>query len=114
MSSATTASPGARKASRAGDERLSGWLGRLDSPVTSYYVLLSVSVVLVVIGLIMVLSASSVKSLVESHNGTPYLYFRKQLLFAALGGIAMLVASRIPVRGWMADRFGTRRSWPPR
>jgi cell division protein FtsW len=102
VSSATTASPGARKASRADDDRLSGWLGRLDSPVTSYYVLLSVSVVLVVIGLIMVLSASSVKSLVESHNGTPYLYFRKQLLFAALGGIAMLVASRIPVRGWKA------------
>ncbi|MGN6302688.1 MAG: putative lipid II flippase FtsW [Angustibacter sp.] len=102
MSSATTAPPGARKASRADDQRLSGWLGRLDSPVTSYYVLLSVSVVLVVIGLIMVLSASSVKSLVESHNGTPYLYFRKQLLFAALGGIAMLVASRIPVRGWKA------------
>ncbi|MDR6865322.1 putative lipid II flippase FtsW [Phycicoccus sp. 3266] len=102
MSSATAAPPGARKASRADDQRLSGWLGRLDSPVTSYYVLLSVSVVLVVIGLIMVLSASSVKSLVESHNGTPYLYFRKQLLFAALGGIAMLVASRIPVRGWKA------------
>ncbi|GAB3446228.1 putative lipid II flippase FtsW [Phycicoccus ginsengisoli] len=102
MSSATAAPPGARKASRVEDQRLGGWLARLDSPVTSYYVLLSVSVVLVVIGLIMVLSASSVKSLVESHNGTPYLYFRKQLLFAVIGGVAMLVASRIPVRGWKA------------
>jgi cell division protein FtsW len=101
VSSATAAPPGARKASRA-DQRLGGWLARLDSPVTSYYVLLSVSVVLVVIGLIMVLSASSVKSLVESHNGTPYLYFRKQLLFAVIGGVGMLVASRIPVRGWKA------------
>jgi cell division protein FtsW len=102
VSSATAAPPGARKASHAEDQRLGGWLARLDSPVTSYYVLLSVSVVLVVIGLIMVLSASSVKSLVESHNGTPYLYFRKQLLFAVIGGVAMLVASRIPVRGWKA------------
>lgn len=102
MSSATAAPPGARKASRPDEQRLAGWLGRLDSPVTSYYVLLSVSVVLVVIGLIMVLSASSVKSLVESHNGTPYLYFRKQLLFALLGSVVMLVASRVPVRIWKA------------
>ncbi len=82
--------------------RFGTWLQRLDSPVTSYYVLLSVAVVLVVIGLIMVLSASSVKSLVETDNATPYVYFRKQLQFAILGGIAMAVAAHVPVRTWKA------------
>ena len=90
MSSATAAPPRARTTSRAAstqDEpgRVGGWLQRLDSPVTSYYVLLSVTVVLVVIGLIMVLSASSVKSLVQTDNATPYVFFRKQLQFAAMG-----------------------------
>ncbi|MFC8502348.1 putative lipid II flippase FtsW [Pedococcus sp. NPDC057267] len=102
MSSTTAAPPGTGKVSRADDLGPTGWLARFDSPVTSYYVLLSVSVVLVVIGLIMVLSASSVMSLVATHNSTPYLFFRKQLMFAVLGGLVMLGASRIPVRGWKA------------
>ena len=95
--STSSASSGRAAAGRSG---VSSRLARLDSPVTSYYVLLSVSVVLVIIGLIMVLSASSVKSLEQTDNATPYLYFRKQLMFAIAGGVAMLVASRIPVRGW--------------
>ena len=72
VSSATAAPPGRgprrtpRRTARPRPRshgRVGGWLQRLDSPVTSYYVLLGVTVVLVVIGLIMVLSASSVKSL---------------------------------------------------
>lgn len=110
MSSTTATPPKGRTTQRSTSSASSGrgaartgvnsWLARLDSPVTSYYVLLSVSVVLVIIGLIMVLSASSVKSLEQTDNATPYLYFRKQLMFAIAGGVAMLVASRIPVRGW--------------
>jgi cell division protein FtsW len=50
----------------------------------------------------MVLSASSVKSLVQTDNGTPYVFFRKQLQFAVLGGIAMAVAARVPLRTWKA------------
>lgn len=106
MTSTTTAPHQARQPLRASDGdddgSLRGWLGRLDSPVTSYYVLLSVTVVLTVMGLIMVASASSVLSLVQSNNATPYLYFRKQLEFALLGGVAMAVASHVPVRRWKA------------
>ncbi len=111
MSSASTAPPRARTASHASSNRDSstrestrfgGWLQRLDSPVTSYYVLLSVTVVLVVIGLIMVLSASSVKSLVQTDNATPYVFFRKQLQFAAMGAIAMVIGVRVPPRVWKA------------
>jgi cell division protein FtsW len=107
VSSTTAAPPRARTASRpTGTQdapgRVGGWLQRLDSPVTSYYVLLSVTVVLVVIGLIMVLSASSVKSLVQTDNATPYVYFRKQLQFAVMGAVAVIVASRVPLRVWKA------------
>ena len=107
MSSATAAPPRARSASRASvsqdqQSRVGGWLQRLDSPVTSYYVLLSITIVLVVIGLIMVLSASSVKSLVQTDNATPYVFFRKQLQFAAMGAIAIIVAARVPLRVWKA------------
>ena len=84
VSSATAAPPRARATSRTAStpsSRAGSAAGsqRLDSPVTSYYVLLSVTVVLVVIGLIMVLSASSVESLVQTDNATPYVFFRKQL-----------------------------------
>jgi cell division protein FtsW len=110
VSSATAAPERARRSSsgpRAGKptgrtHRGGGLLQRLDSPVTSYYVLLSVTVVLVVIGLIMVLSASSVKSLVQTDNATPYVFFRKQLQFALMGGVALAIAAHVPVRTWKA------------
>jgi cell division protein FtsW len=107
VSSATAAPPKARTASRTSStqdppSRVGGWLQRLDSTVTSYYVLLSVTVVLVVIGLIMVISASSVKSLVQTDNATPYVFFRKQVQFAAMGAIAMVIGVRVPPRVWKA------------
>ncbi len=71
---------------------------RLDSPVTTYYVLLGATLLLLVIGLVMVLSASSVTSL--SRNGSSFTVFRSQLLFALVGLPLMLLASRIPVRVW--------------
>ena len=101
--SATATSSGVQPAARREESgRVGSWLQRLDSPVTSYYVLLSVAVVLVIIGLIMVLSASSVMSLVQTNNGTPYLYFKKQLQFALMGTVAMAVAAHVPVRSWKA------------
>jgi cell division protein FtsW len=75
-------------------------LERLDSPVTSYYVLLGATLLLLVIGLVMVLSASSVTSLTKS--GSSFTVFRSQLFFAAVGVPLMLLASRVPVRAWKA------------
>jgi cell division protein FtsW len=102
VSSTTAASQRSRDGARPDGSALAAFLKRLDSPVTSYYVLLSVTVVLVVIGLIMVLSASSVKSLVETDNGSPYLFFRKQLEFAVAGGVVLGVASRLRPGTWKA------------
>ena len=73
-------------------------LGRLESPVTTYYVLLGATLSLLAIGLVMVLSASAVTSLQTS--GSSFTIFRSQLLFAAIGVPLMVAASRLPVRVW--------------
>lgn len=76
------------------------WLERLDRPVTTYYVLVGVTTVLVGFGLIMVLSASAVTSLNATDSGTAYSIFISQLVFAIIGGVALIVASRLSVSTW--------------
>jgi len=71
------------------------FLVRLESPVTSYYVLLGTTVVLLLMGLVMVLSASMVTSIKD--DGWSFAIFLNQLLFAVVGLVAAGVASRIPV-----------------
>lgn len=95
MSSATAA-PG--KARQAEPGRVGAWLQRLESPVTSYYVLLSVTGVLVVIGLIMVLSASAIVSYKSSDSS--YTIALRQAQFALGGAVFMAIASRISVARW--------------
>jgi cell division protein FtsW len=72
----------------------------LDAPLTTYYLLLGATVALTVIGLLMVLSSSSVESL--KAGDSPYAVFAKQATFAALGLPLMLIATRLPVRAWRA------------
>jgi len=66
----------------------------LNNPID--FTLLITILLLLSIGLIMVLSASSPSALAESGNS--YSYFSKQLLFAVLGIIAMLFISKIDYR----------------
>lgn len=66
----------------------------LNNPID--FTLLITILLLLTIGLIMVLSASSPSALSES--GDSYKYFSKQLLFAILGIIAMLFISKIDYR----------------
>ncbi|MGL4745213.1 MAG: putative lipid II flippase FtsW [Dermatophilaceae bacterium] len=91
----STAAP-ARAASS--PSRTGSWLVRLESPVTTYYLILGVTGLLVVFGLVMVLSASSVVSIGETSSA--YSIFVSQLGFAAIGTLALMVASRVPVRAW--------------
>ena len=96
MSSATAPA----RASSHSTTRLGGWLGRFDSPVTTYYLLVCVTVALVVFGLIMVLSASSIVSIDATDARSPYTIFLSQAVFATLGAVALVVASRMPVGLW--------------
>lgn len=66
----------------------------LDNPID--YTLLITILLLLTLGLIMVLSASSPTSLSESGNS--YKYFIKQAIFAALGLVAMFIISKIDYR----------------
>lgn len=66
----------------------------LNNPVD--FTLLITILLLLSIGLIMVLSASSPSALAESGNS--YSYFSKQLIFGILGIIAMLFISKIDYR----------------
>ena len=68
----------------------------LSRPLASHYLLLGITTLLIVLGLIMVLSASSVQSIAGS--GSPYTLFQRQLLGVAAGLPVMWTASRMPPR----------------
>jgi cell division protein FtsW len=68
----------------------------LDRPLTSYYLLLGASTLLLTIGLMMVLSASSVES--YKKYDTSYHYFFKQLMWVGLALPAAFIASKLPHR----------------
>lgn len=72
-------------------------LGHWDSAVTSYYLILGATVLLLVIGVVMVLSASSVHSLGLTAGASPYSIFLNQAQFAVFGLPLMLALSRVPV-----------------
>lgn len=63
-----------------------------------YVLIVGTVAVLNAIGCVMVLSASSVESL--SNYGTAWYFFRRQLIWTALGVTAFVVASRIDYRHW--------------
>jgi cell division protein FtsW len=69
----------------------------LDRPLTSYYLLVGSAGLLLTIGLIMVLSSSSVWSY-ENNDGNSYATFLKQLTWVVLAAPFVLVAVRLPHR----------------
>lgn len=77
----------------------SGWLAALkdalDRPLTTYYLLLGATALLLTIGLIMVLSASSVYAYRET--GDSYSVVRRQLMWVALGIPCAFIASRVSI-----------------
>jgi cell division protein FtsW len=75
----------------------------LDRPLTSYYLVLGSSAMLLVLGLVMVLSASSVVSYDET--GSSFSVFEKQLMWFAIGLPFMVLASRLPVRFFRAMAY---------
>ncbi len=80
--------------SAAGLGRLRAALAPLDRPLTSYYLILGTSGLLLAVGLVMVLSTSSASQL--DMGGSPYSVFVHQLI-GALAGLAMMwVLARLP------------------
>lgn len=84
----------------AGSARRTSWLGTLraalDRPLTSYYLLIGASALLLTIGLIMVLSASSVYA--YQYLDGSYAVVRRQLMWVLIGLPCAWVASRVAQR----------------
>jgi cell division protein FtsW len=70
----------------------------LNHPLSTYYLILGATLLLLVLGLVMVLSASSIES--YRVHGSPYTLAQRQALFAVLGVIGMFFAARTSVQFW--------------
>ena len=96
----TVAKKSKRKTPRTGGSRiaavrtaLTAWLGR---PLASFHLILAVFSLLTAIGLVMVLSASSVQTYTD--NQSSYAVFGKQLIFTAVGLLLFWIGLRTPLR----------------
>ncbi len=87
---------GAADAAAALRDRLARWKLLLDRPLTSYYLILGCTLLLLALGLVMVLSASTAYQLEQGLP--PYAIFQKQVLGAVLGLIIMWLAAKAPPR----------------
>lgn len=74
-------------------------------PLGLFHLLLGATVLLLALGLVMVMSASSIVSL-RLHDSV-YTLAQRQALFAVVGLTAMVVASRVPVRLWRGFAWPT-------
>ncbi len=73
-----------------------GWRERINEhPMAPYFMILGSAMLLLVLGLVMVLSASSVESM-DLHQSA-FTLFTRQAIVAAVGVVAMVVIARAPV-----------------
>jgi cell division protein FtsW len=95
LSAGTTTFRAARRAGSRPRSFAARFRRALDRPLTAYYLVLGSSLLILVLGLVMVFSASQITAL---RNGLPLLfYFGKQLVAVVLGCALMLIAARLPV-----------------
>src|SRR5699024_5403634 len=108
-SMSTLSSPARRsRAGAAGKKttarRRTGWRDNAAwrSPVTTYYLIGGVSLLLLVLGLIMVLSSSSIYSLASSGGANAFTDFLSQASYALIAVPIAFGLSRLPVRAYRA------------
>lgn len=77
--------------------RLGTWLRH---PLSTYYLIIGTTLLLLGLGLVMVLSASGIESV--RIFGSPYTLVQRQALFAIAGVIAMYFAARTSIEFWRA------------
>ena len=69
--------------------------GLLSSPLATYHLLVGSTTLLLALGLVMVLSASSVES--YKVFGSSFVLAQRQFMFAGFGVLLMLLISRVPI-----------------
>lgn len=105
MSKVAEQSPSLRQR-KAGTLRRTGLADKhripLDAPPTVMYLILLVIIAFVLLGLVMVLSSSSITNI---HTGdSAWSFFRRQCLWAAVGSAGMWIAYKYPYEGWARPR----------
>ncbi len=102
MSTTTSGSPSS--ASSADVDRRHGILSRvgaiLGRPLTPYYLVLGATILLTALGLVMVMSASSVESYVVT--GSSWTVAQRQAIWVAIGIPVLFTASCLPVKAFRA------------
>ncbi|MFG1797988.1 putative lipid II flippase FtsW [Nocardia sp. NPDC049149] len=83
----------ARRTDPRAGARFVAWLAR---PLASFHLVVTIATLLTVLGLVMVLSASSVEAYAD--GGSAYSLFIQQALFAAIGCVLFYLALRIPLK----------------
>lgn len=78
--------------------RLAGLRRLFDRPHASYYLVLGCTALLSALGLLMVLSASSVDAYAAGDSS--YYYFTRQAIWIGVGVVALWVSARMPVGLW--------------
>jgi cell division protein FtsW len=84
-------------------DRIGAWRALLDRPLTSYYLVLGITTLLLGLGLVMVQSTASVADL--SAGLSPYSDFKKQLIGAFIGLPLMWLAARSSPRLFRAFAY---------
>ncbi|WP_152348832.1 putative lipid II flippase FtsW [Brevibacterium sp. CFH 10365] len=84
---------------RAWDHLRGDIAGLSAHPLTTYFLILVSVVLLTGLGLVMVLSASSITSY-DGGAGSSFAYFNKQAMFAGVGLVLMYTASRMSLQFW--------------
>lgn len=92
----TALDPAAQTAHREPDVAEAPHVRLLDRPLASYYLVLGSTALLIVLGLVMVLSASSVRAFQDS--GSSFYFFQRQALWVAIGLPLLLGAGRLRPR----------------
>ncbi|WP_066906992.1 putative lipid II flippase FtsW [Millisia brevis] len=82
---------GVRQRSDSARGHIRAWLSR---PLTSFHLVVTIAALLTVLGLVMVLSASSVSA--YAVDGSAYSMFTRQAIFTAVGVVGFYLAMRIP------------------
>jgi cell division protein FtsW len=70
----------------------------LNHPLSTYYLIMGATMLLLALGLVMVLSASTVESV--RTFGSAYTLAQRQALFAVAGVIALILAARTSIQFW--------------
>lgn len=98
MAASDTARSDRRSASVSARNMSKELRGFFSRPMTSFYLVIMITLALVTFGLVMMASASAVDSIVE--YGSPYYLFTRQLVWVGCGLVAMYAAMRVPLSFW--------------